>query len=49
MLFRKFELKGENGREERFWWQKKKMRKSQNQDWTVRRKNTAKVADSWNA
>ena len=27
MLFRKFELKGENGREERFWWQKKKNEK----------------------
>ena len=41
MLFRKFEMKGENGKEERFWQQKKKMRKSENQDWTRKeRKNS---------
>ena len=34
-------MKGENGKEERFWQQKKKKRKSENQDWTRKeRKNS---------
>ena len=51
MLFRKFELKRENGKEERFWWQKKKKKetKPKIKIGPVRRESTAKVANSWHA